>query len=152
MVTGQIIGIVGLCLIGLFIVSFFIFLFKTFKKRKADYEISKKKQQPANTKLICDFMGYSIWKPWIARFKIFDHTMVTTPFGLYDFEDIDDIFRSDWGWLHEITNKIGKIPFKTKDGMREWMAVEWSDAKINIHSTKKEVYDKIIQFIKWYND
>ena len=97
-------------------------------------------------------MNYNIWKPWIARFKIFDHTMVTTPFGNYNFATMDEKFKNDWGWLHEVINKIGYMSYSTKDGMREWMVIEWSNSKINIHSSKKEVYNKIIQFIKWYND
>lgn len=110
------------------------------------------KQKPKDARLICDFMGYSIWKPWIARFKYFDHEMVTTPFGCYELTDMSKKFRSDWGWLHEVSNKIGKIPFDEVDGMKEWMGKEWSDSKVNIHSTKKEVYDAIIKFINWYND
>jgi hypothetical protein len=122
------------------------------QKRADEINEWRKKLKPENTRLICDFMGYKIWKPWIAKFKPFEHEMVTTPFGIVEFDIMDEKFRTDWGWLHEITNKIGKIPFSEKDGMREWMSIEWSDSEINIYSTKKEVYDKIVKFIKWYND
>ena len=146
-------------ILGLVIVAIVFFLWAAYRAIKISIQDaagrrkkSLKKQRPENTRLICDFMGYKIWKPWIAKFKLFEHEMITTPFGSDAFMEMDEYFRTDWRWLHEVTNKIGTIPYTEKDGMREWMAIEWSDAKINIHSTKTEVYNKIIQFIKWYND
>jgi hypothetical protein len=105
-----------------------------------------------NAKLVIEFMGWRIWKPWIARIKYLDHTMVSTPYGSMDINDFDSELKCDWNWLKKVIDRIGKIPFSEKDGMREWMSIEWSDSEINIYSTKKEVYDKIVKFIKWYND
>jgi len=145
--------------IGILCIAMIYFLWAGYRaikisiQRYADKQAKEmSKQRPTDARLICGFMGYEIWKPWIARFKPFEHEMVTTHFGVYSFYEFEEKLRSDWGWLHEITNQIGHIPFQSKDGMREWMSIEWSDAKINIHSTKREVYDKIIQFINRYNN
>ena len=105
-----------------------------------------------NTELIIEFMGWRVWKPWIARVKYLDHTMVSTPYGSIDIIDVHHNLKKDWNWLKLIVDYIGKIPFNKVDGLREYLAINWSDDAINIYSSKEEVYDKIIQFIEWYND
>lgn len=105
-----------------------------------------------DTKLICEFMGYKIWKPWIAKFKWFEHEMVTTPHGNFELGELGYAFENNWHWLKMVTDKIGKIPFTDKDGMREYMAINWSDSKINIYTPINEMYSAVIKFIEWYND
>jgi len=105
-----------------------------------------------NTELIIEFMGWRVWKPWIARVKYLDHTMVTTSNGSMDIKYLDSKLKEDWNCIKLIVDYIGKIPFNKVDGLREYLAINWSDDAINIYSSKEEVYNKIIEFITWYND
>ena len=105
-----------------------------------------------NIKLISEFMGYRMWKPWIARVKYLDHTMVTTPYGSHDIKELSRKIHSDWNWLKIVIEKIGKIEFNQVDGMREYMSINWSDSKVNIYTPIGEMYEIVINFIKWYND
>jgi len=105
-----------------------------------------------NIKLISEFMGYRMWKPWIARVKYLDHTMISTPYGSFDKKEFARKFHSDWNWLKMVINEIGKIPYAEKDGMREYMAINWSDTKVNIYTPIDEMYEIVVEFIKWYND
>lgn len=105
-----------------------------------------------NIKLIVEFMGYKKWKPWIAKFKRIEHTKVSTPKGVYDINVLDNHIKTDWNFIMEIIYKIGKTPYSTADGMREYMGINWSGDKISIYSDIEYVYDKIIEFIKWYNE
>jgi len=102
-----------------------------------------------NTKLIIDFMGWETWKPLIAKIKMFNHTMVTTPFGAVELSDLKRNLKTDWNWLKLVVDYIGEVPEDVPEGISEYMEENW---KLTIFSKRDAVYKAVIQYIKWYNE
>lgn len=143
---------ISMTLLVIAMVWFVFAAYKAIKKIiKERVEEEAKTQTYEKTKMICDFMGWEIWKPWIAKIKWFDHDMVTTPFGSYEIKKLDWEIKRNWDFLNEISEKIHETPTSKKDGMFEWLSIEWNTDKINPYD-KEDVFNIIVRFIDWYND
>ena len=97
-------------------------------------------------------MGWRIWKPWIARIKYLDHTMVSTPNGSEDIRDLDKKTRTDWNWIKKILDKVNNTSSKKDKDVYLYLDSMWPSETMNIYTNIDDAYEHIINFIKWYND
>jgi len=131
------------------------FVFVAYKAiNKIVKERSEEEKNPSSldkTKMICDFMGWEIYKPYGEKIKWLEQQIVSTPFGPFEIKILDFEIKNDWNFLITICEKIHNIPYSKKDGMFEWLTIEWNTNKINPYD-KEDVFNIITRFIDWYND
>lgn len=114
-------------------------------------------------KLIAEFMGYEYigyskdtTPPygWWKKGTLLRHSNLLQ-FSLGR-KHTDLIYHDSWDSLIPVIHKIGKIDFTEKNGLLDYLTYKFIDesrgCKIDIYSSKMDMFNAVVEFIKWYNN
>jgi hypothetical protein len=98
-----------------------------------------------NNRLIAEFMGATPIMLGASK----EYEMYGIIECIEDGEDekhffIDDemLFNTSWDWLMQVVERIEQVV----------QGVESAEVHLSIYSTIDEVYQAVVEFIKWYNE
>lgn len=104
-----------------------------------------------NNKLIAEFMGIVFTKDNKAN-----HPRISAPYPPIECFK----YHSDWNWLMEVVEKIENLPSKIK-GVYFWATDKETEQNKNANQKNdftifrvfeiQDLYNQVIEFIKWYN-
>jgi hypothetical protein len=102
-----------------------------------------------NNKLIAEFMGFKLqdnpnerfYNKWIINSNAYG--------GRYSFEDF--YFDTDWNWLMEVVDKIYQTDLYY-DKYIDFNSSMIDSGKIKLSTNIQNVYNQVVEFIKWYNE
>ena len=60
-------------------------------------------------------------------------------------------FNSSWDWLMPVIQKMFYMPFGDTPGLSDYFDKHMDEYSFGFHCPIKVVFNKVVEFIKWYN-